>query len=114
MSTNLPEPNPEAGSLANEEVSQARRDAQEALSEGKMRLEALFTQVNRERDEKGHRVYGHMHVKAALMALPHIDEKRASDILADLGFDGTTRLDQVGDRQRDILIELARTFDPDA
>jgi hypothetical protein len=104
--TDLPEPDPAAGELANEEVSQARRDAEQALSEGKMGLQALFSQVDQEREEGGHRVYGHMHVKAALMALPKIDEVKATDIITDLGWDGTTRLDQVGDQQREVLYEL--------
>lgn len=110
--SNLPTPDPAEGRAASEEAAQARRDAEEALRSGTMRLEALFTQVDAESEEQGHKVYGHMHLRAALLALPFIGEKKANEILDNLGLAHDVHLAQLGDNQRQAVIQAVIDHSP--
>lgn len=128
MSSNLPEPDPAVGSAFAEEAAQARRDIEQSLSDGNSTLDSVFSMVDNERDEGSpHRIAGHMNVKAALIALPNIGEKRAYEILnAVFGEELTQQadgemtavwhsmnLDEVGNHQRQRLAEEVAKYTGD-
>lgn len=98
----LPPPNPAEGRAASEQAAQARRTALHALTMGQLTLQALFELVEAEWPK--HQL-GHIHVRAALEALPHIGEVRSARILTDLGIPYTEHLDVLGPIQRERLLE---------
>lgn len=101
----LPPPDPEAGGLAESEAEQGRRDLEAAMQSGELSLAGLFDASGQESEEHGHRIAGHMHLKRALLALPHIGEIRANEILDALNLDGGEHIDQVGTQQQAALVE---------
>lgn len=104
MSTDPNQLDPAVGSAANQEAGQARQDAQHSLSDGTIDLRGLFDQGATPGP------VGHMHVRAALVSLPHIDETRADRILAATGIDGSHHVDQLGSDQQQQLIDAAAEY----
>lgn len=98
----LPPPDPAAGNAASVAADAARDVAEAALKDGSLNLDGLFAQVDA---ETGKHVIGHMHVKAALVALPHIGEVKAAKILTETGINGGEHLVQLGAQQRVALTE---------
>jgi transposase len=105
-STGLPEPDPAVGAEAMSQAAEARRTATRELEEGALTLEELLVQVDEEDSDQ----LGHMHVRHALLALPHIGEVRADRILAEAGVDGMRHLASLGSRQAEHLVELAALY----
>lgn len=106
--TNLPEPDPAAASLANEEVSAARRDIETQLADGSLTTDDVFQMSESEATSGAHRVVGHMHVRAMLLALPGIGETRADEILDEVGIEGDRHVDTLGvDEQEEIAAAVA-------
>lgn len=99
MST-LPPPDPAEGNAASVAASEARDAAEQQLKSGTLDLPGLFAAADA---ETGHHTIGHMHVKAALLALPHIGEVRSARILDDLGIKHDEHLDVLGAEQRQAL-----------
>jgi hypothetical protein len=100
----LPTPDPAEGAAAEAHAAQARRSALAAVSAGSVTLAELFDQV--EAEEPKHQL-GHIHLRAALLALPHIGEIRADRILDEAGLASDTHLAELGIHQRAGLIALA-------
>lgn len=98
----LPPPDQPAASAAAQAANQARDTAEAALKDGTLDLTGLFAQVDGETD---HHPIGHMHVKAALLALPKIGEAKASEILTATGIAADEHLDVLGPNQRTALAE---------
>lgn len=96
--TGLPVPDPAAGTAANEEAGMARQDALRALNDGTLTLRGLFDQGANPGP------VGHMNVKAALIALPGIDQVRADAILEQLQISPSANVDQLGTNQQTALI----------
>jgi hypothetical protein len=101
MST-LPKPDPQAGAAAEQQAAEARRTALRSLSDGSLTLDELFTRVQ---DEEPKHQLGHIHARAALLALPRIGQKKASAILDDLGIPHDRKIDKLGARQRKAIIQ---------
>jgi S13-like protein len=99
MST-LPPPDPAEGNAASVAASEARDAAEQQLKSGALDLPGLFAAADA---ETGHHTIGHMHVKAALVALPHIGEVKAARILAELAIAGDEHIDVLGGKQRQAL-----------
>jgi hypothetical protein len=97
--SNLPPPDPAVGEAANVAAGAARDAAEASLKDGSLDLAGLFSQ---ERAEEGTQL-GHMNIKRALIALPHIGEVKADEILANLGIEGSRNLDTLGNHQREEL-----------
>lgn len=105
----LPPPDPAEGEAALIQADEARTAASNELSEGSLTLEELFAQV----DEEGPRKQlGHMHLRHALVALPHIGETRADEILETVGLEGDRHLDTVGSHEQESLLEEASKYEP--
>jgi hypothetical protein len=107
--TDLPTPDPAAGEAAAQEAAQARQDIEAKLGDGSMTLTDLFGMSDQESGDS-HRVAGHMHVKAALIALPHIDEVRANEILDAAGVAHDHHIDAVGSEQRSQIETAAASY----
>jgi hypothetical protein len=90
---------PAAGTAANVAAGAARDAAEASLKDGSLDLVGLFAQ---ERAEEGTQL-GHMNIKRALVALPHIGDVRADEILASLGIEGGRNLDTLGAHQREAI-----------
>src|SRR5438132_797059 len=100
MST-LPPPNPEQGAAAAKKANEARSNILDAMKAGNMDMESLFRLVD---DEGLEHILGHIHLRTALLALPHIGEKRAWDILDQLGLEPHRHLDALGSHQRESIL----------
>lgn len=100
----LPAPDPAEGEAAEAAANKERDEAVEALSGGSYTLAELFENVDKEGE---HHVLGHMHVRAALLALPGIGDVKADAILSDLGIEGSEHLDVLGSDERAAIIEAA-------
>lgn len=103
--TELPPPDPEEGAQAEKEAAAARAAALDEVTEGTIDLEELFAQV--EDEEPPEHVLGHIHVKAALLAVKGIGEKTAQGILTELEIEGDHHLAMLGPDQQAALIEKA-------
>lgn len=102
--TDLPAPDPAEGQAAASQAAAARRDFSEALSNGEMSLLGLFEMAGDETaNQQTERPAGHMHIRAALLALPKIGEKTADRILSEVGIQGDRHIDSIGTQQRDAL-----------
>lgn len=114
MSTvpNAPTPDPAEGSTANEEVSAARRDVETQLGDGSLSIDDLRQMSEAEATTGSHRVVGHMHIRAALLALPHIGETRADEILDEVGVDGSRHIDDLGTHQVAEIAAAVRARQP--
>jgi S13-like H2TH domain len=99
----LPAPDPAVGSAAAKKANDDRAAVTVQLREGTMTLAELFETV--EAEESDHYIVGHMHLRHALLALPHIGETRADEIIADLGLEGDRHLAAVGVQQQAALIQ---------
>lgn len=100
----LPPPNQREGATAHSEAEAGRREMKKALSTGGMTLQGLFDASDSE--EKGQpKIAGHMHLRAALLALPKIGDKKANKILDGLGLAHDTHVAKVGKRQRKAVIQ---------
>lgn len=104
MSNPLPPPNPEEGAAAESEAAEARRTVLSAMANSELGLEDLFRLV----DEEGpkHQI-GHIHVRAALLALPYIGEAKSDEILEAMGLPHDRHIDVLGPDERFAIIELA-------
>lgn len=100
--TPLPPPDQPGATAAAQAANKARDAAESALKDGTLDLAGLFAQVDA---ETGNPVIGHMHVKAALVALPGIGEVKAEAILAEVGVPAGEHLDVLGVNQRAALTE---------
>lgn len=96
----LPPPDPAAVNAAAQAAAQAREAVEEQLTAGTLDLAGLFAQVDAETD---HHVIGHMHVRAALLALPKIGDVKANAILDWLGIKHDEHIDVLGATQRQDL-----------
>ena len=111
-----PPVDPTAGEEANEVAAQARRDLEAELSSGNATLEDVFEQSDTERDSVGdagapHRPIGHMHIGAALLALPNIGETHTDQILNSAGLTRDRHIDSLGDDERTDLLDLVEAYD---
>lgn len=111
MSANLPEPDPAVGSAAHSTITEARRDIEGQLADGSLSMADLFQMVLNERTEAEasgqatpHRVVGHLKLRAALLAHDKIGEKKADEILEEVGLDGDRHLDDLGTEQQQQLV----------
>ena len=111
--TDIPPPvNPEIGEIANEEATQARRDIEANLTNGNITLEDVFQLADNEKAEDSpHRIVGHMHIGAALLALPHIGETNTDNILNTVGLTRDRHIASLGDNERDDLLDLVEAYD---
>jgi hypothetical protein len=105
--SNLPPPDPAAGNAANVAAGEARDAAEASLKDGSLDLTGLFAQVDAETE---HHQLGHMNIKRALVALPHIGDITADEILADLEIEGSHNLDALGPHQREALENAVATI----
>jgi hypothetical protein len=101
--TTLPPPNPEEGAAAEAQAAEARRSALDELTAGSLTLGELFDEVELE-DPK--RQLGHIHLRAALLALPHIGETKADEIIAAVNLERDRHLDTIGVEQQAHLERL--------
>lgn len=99
--TQLPPPDPAEGAAAEAQAAEARASALAELTAGSLTLAELFAQVDAE--EPKHQL-GHIHVHAALLALPHIGEVRAGQLLDDIGVPYSRHLAALGDAQQRWLV----------
>jgi hypothetical protein len=109
--SDLPPLDQEAGAEAEAEAEAGRRDLKTALSSGELTLQGLFDASDSESGDSG-RVAGHMHIRAALLALPHIGDTKADAILDSVGIAGDKHVDAIGSDQRKKLeeaVNLRRT-----
>ncbi len=97
----LPAPDPAEGAAAESQAAEARSSALGELSEGDLTLEELFRAVD---DEEPAHQLGHIHVRAALLALPQIGETRADEILEAVGLEGDRHLDTIGSLEQEALL----------
>lgn len=95
--TTLPEPDPAQGAAAEAQATEARRTALRAVTFGSVTLAELFAQIDTE--EPKHQL-GHIHLRSALLALPHIGEVKADEIIAALNLTRDRHLDTIGSEQR--------------
>jgi hypothetical protein len=91
------------GSTAASETATARRETLGQVSDGSLGLEDLFQMADSEEGDSG-RVIGHMHIRAALLALPGIGDKKADAILDDVDVEGDRHIATLGSNQRDQLV----------
>lgn len=98
------------GSAAAATAAQARRDALAAVSSGDVDLQGIFAQADNEVGQTSGRVFGHLHLRAVLLALPHVGEKRADEIMAGLGVTGDTHVAHLGSSQRQYLQEAVARY----
>lgn len=97
----LPAPDQPAATAAAAAANAARDSVVAQLSAGTMTLDSLFSLVDGETKP----VLGHMHLRAALIALPKIGEVKADKIIADLGLKSDEHLDVLGSQQRKAIAE---------
>lgn len=90
------------GTESASEAAQARRDIEGQLTDGSLTLTDLFQMSDAETGDS-HRTVGHMHLRAALLALPGIGEVKADAILAEVGIKGDRHIDSLGSKQREKL-----------
>lgn len=102
-----PVPDPAVGHAAETAADEARRAAEQSLKDGSLDLAGLFSQVDAE-DDAGTRTYGHMHIRAALLALPHIGDVKANKILDELGIKHDEHLDVLGSQERQDIINAVQ------
>ena len=100
----LPTPDQAAAEKAAQAAATARQDLEAQLTAGTLTLEGLFQQSEAEPKGDSHRVVGHMHVKAALVALPNIGDTKADAILATLGMDHDKHIDALGTTEQSAII----------
>jgi hypothetical protein len=105
----LPTPDPEQGAAAEAQAAEARRSALDELRVGSLTLAELFDEV--EHEDPKHQL-GHIHVRAALLALPHIGEVKADEIIAALNLTRDRHLDTIGLEQQFKLEELVAEVEP--
>lgn len=115
----LPPPDQHAASEAAREANARREEAERLLSDGSTTIEELFAEVDAERERDlhlgegdQHRHLGHMHLRAALLAVPHIGEVKADQIIEAAGLKGDQRLDDIGSRQQAHVVELVAQHQP--
>lgn len=94
----LPPPNPAEGEAAALAADEARSTALAAVSAGTVTLEALLAEA-----QTGTPL-GHIHARAALLALPKIGDVKADEILDGLGIKHDEHLDVLGVDQRAALV----------
>lgn len=99
---NLPPPDPAQGAAAEAQATEARRTALQVLTAGSLTLTELFAQVDA---EDPHHQLGHIHARAMLLALPHIGEVKADEILDGLGIPHSEHIDVLGVLQRAALVQ---------
>jgi hypothetical protein len=92
------------GTTASSETATARREALGQVSDGSLALNDLFQMADSESGDSG-RVIGHMHIRAALLALPGIGEKKADAILTEVDVEGDRHIATLGSNQRDQLVQ---------
>lgn len=109
----LPEPDQAAASLAAQEAAAARQDIESQLSDGSLSITDVFQMSDQEIGETSHRIVGHMHIRAALLALPHIGDVRADEILEEVGIEGDRHIDTIGDDEQDEIAEAVRARQPE-
>lgn len=102
--TQLPPPNPAAGGAAEAQAAEARRNALQAITDGSLTMDELFAQIEQ---EEPHHQLGHIHVRALLLALPHIGETKADELLREVGIEASRHLASLGSEQRTVLAENA-------
>lgn len=90
------------GTTAASETATARREIEGQLADGTLTLDDLFEMGDGESGDS-HRVIGHMHVRAALLALKGIGEVKADAILKEVGIDGDRHVATLGSNQREQL-----------
>lgn len=98
----IPTPDPAQGAAAEAQAAEARRTALEAVTAGSLTLEELFAQVDA---EDPHHQLGHIHARAALLALAHIGDVKADQILDGLGIKHDEHLDVLGSEQRAAILQ---------
>lgn len=98
--------NQEEGSETASETAQARREIEGQLADGSLTLADLF-EMNEEETGDSHRTVGHLHVRAALLALKGIGEKKADAILAEVGIEGDRHIASLGSNQAEQLVAAA-------
>jgi hypothetical protein len=103
--SSLPPPDPAAGEQAAQAAEAARRDVESQLSSGSLDLTGLFAMNEQERTAGGPRHVGHMHLRAALLALPHIGEKKADEILTEVSIPADRHIDDIGTQEQQKLSE---------
>jgi hypothetical protein len=91
------------GTTASSETAAARRETLGQVTDGSLGLADLFQMAEGESGDSG-RIIGHMHIRAALLALPGIGDKKADAILADVGVEGDRHIATLGSNQRDALV----------
>ncbi len=101
--SDLPSPDQAAASEAASEAAHARSDALREVSAGTLTLAGLYERINVEERP----VLGHIHVRAALLAHPHIGDVKADAIIEALGVKPGEHLERLGSRQRDMIEQLA-------
>ena len=109
MSSNLPTPDPAVGHAASLAAEEARDGVEANLKSGTVDLSGVFQQVDAEGTKH---VVGHMHARAALLALPHIGETKANEILDGLGIKHDEHLDALGSSQRAAIIQAVADHSP--
>jgi hypothetical protein len=95
------------GTTAASDQAQARRELLAQASDGSLTLDDLFQAADQE-DSGDHRIAGHIHLRAALLALPGIGDAKADAILEEVGVDGEKHLAAVGARQRKQLADAVQ------
>lgn len=98
----LPPPDPAEGAAAEAQAAEARASALAELTAGSLTLAELLVQV--EGEEPKHQL-GHIHVRAALLALPHIGTVKADELLAGLSLEPDRHLASLGSEQARLLCE---------
>jgi hypothetical protein len=96
-----------AGSEASAEAAQARREIEAQLADGSLSLADVF-EMNDQESGDSERIVGHMHIRAALLALKGIGDVKADAILAEVGIEGDRHIASLGSKQQ---AELAAAAD---
>jgi hypothetical protein len=109
---NAPEPDPALGEAAAEEAAAARRDIESQLADGSLTITDVFEMSDQEAGQSSHRIVGHMHLRAALLALPHIGEVKADEILEEVGLEGDRHIDTIGDNEQQTIAEAVEARQP--
>lgn len=105
----LPTPDPAQGAAAEAQAAEARRTALDAVTAGSLTLDELFAQVDA---EDPHHQLGHIHARALLLALPHIGEVKADEILDGLGIKHDEHIDVLGGQQRAAIGQAVTDHSP--
>jgi hypothetical protein len=108
---NAPTPDPEVGQQAAQEAAAARQDIESQVSDGSLTLTDVF-QMSEQEEGDSHRIAGHIHLRAVLLALPHIGEVKADEILSEVGLEGDRHIDTLGSHEVEKLEEAISTHQP--